>query len=232
MLKFVEFKGGDTKSNQQTSSNLNCSVTINNAIETIKDDDEETVKPRTRSTTFKDEDNEDNNIYHQDVKYLKPRVKVPIRHMTRSVPQNVERYVMVSKQPIITAEHIHDNIEIYKKLVEILTSTLTSNDKKLIANIIDTTDKIILSASELCELIALTLTTDEYEVKASDVIISYHDDIITSCCKVHISPFKHILSIKINNQDFKTFQNEAYNVLTDTFKISLNTVYIPFLSKK
>lgn len=232
MLKFVEFKGGDTKSNQQTSSHLNCSVTINNSVEKIKDDDEETVTPknnvRTRSTTFKDEDNEDNEY----VKYLKPRVKVPIRHMTRSVPQNVERYVMVSKQPIITAEHIYDNIEIYKKLVEILTSTLTSNDKKLIANIIDTTDKIILSASELCELIALTLTTDEYEVKAADVIISYHDDIITSCCKVHISPFKHILSIKINNQDFKTFQNEAYNVLTDIFKISLNTVYIPFLSKK
>ena len=128
----------------------------------------------------------------------------------------------VTSETVITTDDVDKNISFLKKLNEILTQTLISDDIKLLTNLIDDSGKIILSGSDLCELISLMLN-----VAVNDIAINYKENFVTECLKVKILPYKHISNIKIKNKDFKNFQNEAYNILTDVYKISLRTVYIP-----
>lgn len=122
----------------------------------------------------------------------------------------------------VTTDDVNKNNSFLKKLNEILTHTLISDDLKLLTNLIDDSGKIILSGYDLCELISLMLN-----VSINDISINYKENFATECLKVKILPYKHISNIKIKNKDFKNFQNEAYNILTDVYKISLRTVYIP-----
>lgn len=133
----------------------------------------------------------------------------------------------VTSETVITTEDVDKNISFLKKLNEILTQTLISDDVKLLTNIIDDSGKIILSGSDLCELISLMLSKENNSVAVNDIAINYKENFVTDCLKVKILPYKHISNIKIKNKDFKNFQNEAYNILTDVYKISLRTVYIP-----
>ena len=243
--RLIEFNCGDPKSNQQTASKVDCQITINNSqisprgdkskrqstrdvkivngVEVFDSDvteDVEDVESQT-SVTEKSSYNEEFNT----------KVSVPVKSMKRSLPSSTERFVMVSRQPIVTAEEIEHNIEFHKKRADILTNALCMDDKKLSANLIDRSGKVIISAQELCELIAIMLSSEELQVNPSDISLTLQEEIISSCLKVHISPFKRVSSIKINNQDFHNVQNEAYNTLTDTYKISVDTVYVvPFSS--
>lgn len=121
----------------------------------------------------------------------------------------------------VSTEDVDKNNSFLKKLNEILTHTLISDDLKLLTNLIDDSGKIILSGYDLCELISLMLN-----VPINDISINYKENFVTECLKVKILPYKHISNIKIKNKDFKNSQNEAYNILTDVYKISLRTVYI------
>ena len=126
---------------------------------------------------------------------------------------------------------VENNIDFQKKLIKVLTETLCMDDKKLLANLIDSSGKIIVSGQDFCELIALMLSTPEHRVNPSDINLTLQEEYISSCLKVQISPFKQITSIKINNQDLYTVQNEAYNALSQIYKISTNVVYVVPLSK-
>ena len=243
--RLIEFNCGDPKSNQQTASRVDCQITINNSqisekdkrkkqtsrdIKVINDvevfdselsSDVETARTETTTKT-KTKTTEDE---------FNTRVNIPVKAKVRSTPSSTERFVMVSRQPIVTAEEIENNVEFHKKRAEILTHTLCMDDKKLLANLIDITGKIIISGQEFCELVALMLSSDEIQVNPSDINLTLQEEYISSCLKVQVSPFKKIASIKINNQDFHNVQNEAYNTLTDTYKISVDAVYVtPFSS--
>lgn len=241
--RLIEFNVGDTKSNQQTASKLDCTITINNNNEQIetsetkarnKNKAETTTRckasaPRKESTEEAHAGPPLSESSDFDVTF-NPKVNVAVNTKTRSipsVPSSAERYIVVSRQPVITAEEIDNNVEFIKKLNSILTSTLVDDNKMLLANILDDTGKIILSGQNLCELISVMLSTDEMEITPSQIVISYQENIISSCLKVKISPFKGIINIKVDNQDFHNVQNEAYNVLTDKYKISLTSVYVP-----
>lgn len=121
----------------------------------------------------------------------------------------------------VSSQDVDKNNSFLKKLNEILTHTLISDDLKLLTNLIDDSGKIILSGYDLCELISLMLN-----VPINDISINYKENFVTECLKVKILPYKHISNIKIKNKDFKNSQNEAYNILTDVYQISLRTVYI------
>lgn len=237
--RLIEFNCGDPKSNQQTASKVDCQITINNSQLSRKESDKHRKSygsMRDVSITndgvevFESEDSLDVESTQSKSAVVaddefNSKVNVPVKLKSRQMPSSAERYVMVSRQPVITSEEIEHNIEFHKKRAEILTNALCLDDKKLMCNLIDQSGKVIISAQEFCELVALMLSNEESQLNPSDIVLSLQEEYLTSCLKVNISPFMKIISIKINNQDFSNIQNEAYNMLTDTYKISVNTVY-------
>ena len=99
------------------------------------------------------------------------------------------------------------------------------DNKKLLSNLFDSSGKVIISAQDFCELVALMVSNDNTKVNPSDIVLTLREDFISSCLKIKISPYKKIVSIRINNQDLQDAQREAYNMLTNTYKISTETVY-------
>ena len=225
MSRLIEFNVGDPKSNQQTASKIDCSITINNVSDKYyrNEEDEVTFTPKARGVEI-------NGIetFEESPIEVKTNVKNNSNDSAAvKVKENKSqsRYVVTSRQTVVTSDEIDVNIDFIKKLLKILTDMLINDDKKLLSNVLDQTNKIILTGSDLCELISTLLSTSN-NIKPTDVCLTYKDNIINSCFRTKIIPFKDITSIKINNQDFQTVQNEAYNVLTDVYNISLNRVYI------
>ena len=113
--------------------------------------------------------------------------------------------------------------EFYKLLALTFSNILKDNNPKLIANIIDNSGKIIVEAGNLVKIIALITGARE-----TDIHIEYINNDgagCTACTK--IKPIKKIENIKIGYSDFKLGFNDKYNILTDTFNISLKKCIIP-----
>ena len=113
--------------------------------------------------------------------------------------------------------------ELYKLLALTFSTILKDNNPKLIANIIDNSGKIIVEAGNLVKIIALITNSLE-----SDIHIEYVNNDgagCTACAK--INPIKKIENIKIGYVDFKLGYNDKYNILCDTFNVSLKKCIIP-----
>ena len=113
--------------------------------------------------------------------------------------------------------------ELYKLLALTFSTILKDNNPKLIANIIDNSGKIIVEAGNLVKIIALITNSLE-----SDIHIEYVNNDgagCTACAK--INPIKKIENIKIGYVDFKLGYNDKYNILSDTFNVSLKKCIIP-----
>lgn len=248
MSRLIEFNVGDPKSNQQTASKVDCKIIINNknsplasapshSSDTNRDvgvgveafdaqarsgrtesppQSEEKADVTARSLEIHEKQKSENSTMS--------KLNVPVKCTHRSVPSTVSRYVMVSRQPVVTAEEIDNNIDFHKKLNDILIRRVTEkiNLKQVLSELLDENERIILKGPDLCGLISVLLSNDELVVLDTDINITYHTDTFVSCFKAVELPYKTIDNIKINNQDFKSVQNEAYNVLTDVYKISLN----------
>ena len=113
----------------------------------------------------------------------------------------------------------NDDCEFYKTLSTILSNVLKDNNPKLIINVIDTSGKIIIKASELIQLIAV-----KTHKNVRDVNIRYYEQ--EPNCMQKISPIKIVEDIQINNESFSLRYNSDYNILKDTFNISLAKVII------
>lgn len=233
--RIIEFNVGDPKSNQQTASKVDCKIIINNKNSTPSHSSD---KPETNETkndnlgvgvdVFEAEPEQSEpksrSERSESVKVSEAKLNIPVKCAHRAVPSTVSRYVMVSRQPVVTAEEIDNNVDFHKKLNDILIKRLTEkiNLKQVLSELLDENERIILKGPDLCALISVLLSNDEFQVLDTDINITYHTDTFVSCFKAVELPFKTIDNIKINNQDFKSVQNEAYNVLTDVYKISLN----------
>ena len=117
------------------------------------------------------------------------------------------------------------NLEnLYKLLAITFSNILKDNNAKLIANIIDNSGKIIVDASNLIRIIALITNSME-----GDIHIEYvNKDKEGGCTGMSkINPIKQIENIKIGYVDFKLGYNDKYNILADTFNISLKKCIIP-----
>lgn len=136
-----------------------------------------------------------------------------------------ERSAAASILPAVTSSDIEANTEFHRKRAEILTNIVCVDNKKLLSNLFDSSGKVIISAQDFCELVALMVSNDNTKVNPSDIVLTLREDFISSCLKIKISPYKKIVSIRINNQDLQDAQREAYNMLTNTYKISTETVY-------
>ena len=113
--------------------------------------------------------------------------------------------------------------ELYKLLAITFSNILKDNNAKLIANIIDNSGKIIVEAGNLIKIIALITNTAE-----TDIHIEYVNNDGTGCMAcTKINPIKKIENIKIGYVDFKLGFNDKYNILSDTFNVSLKKCIIP-----
>ena len=89
--------------------------------------------------------------------------------------------------------------------------------------------KVILTKDQLSELLitVLSINSGGVEVSSNDITIKYSEDIISTCLKISVSPFKNIVSIKVFEQKLGQVQPDIYTALASTFKISLETFYQP-----
>ena len=92
---------------------------------------------------------------------------------------------------------------VVNKIIEIFRGILTENDKQLITNILDSSKKVILTKDQLIELLVtvLSINSGGVEVTSDDITIKYSVDILSTCLKVPVSPFKNIVSIKVFEQE-------------------------------
>ena len=146
---------------------------------------------------------------------------------TPTVPVN--RFVITSRIPVITTEEILTSITVHDLINEIFREILVDNDKQLITNILDQSKKIILTQDQLLRVLmcVLSINSAGTVVTKDDIKIKYSEDILSSCLKTSVSPFKNIISIKVFEQELGQVQSEVYTTLSSRFKISLETFYQP-----
>ena len=113
--------------------------------------------------------------------------------------------------------------ELYKLLALTFSNILKDNNPKLITNLIDNSGKIVVEAGNLIKIIELITNTLESEIHIEYV---NNDGAGCSAC-TKINPVKKIENIKIGYVDFKLGFNDKYNILSDTFNVSLKKCIIP-----
>ena len=133
-------------------------------------------------------------------------------------PTYMTRNVSVESEQTLNLE------ELYKLLAITFSNILKDNNPKLIANIMDNSGKIIVDAANLIKIISLLCGVVETDIHIE--YISKDKEVgCTGCSK--INPIKQIENIKIGYVDFKLGFNDKYNMLTDTFNVSLKKCIIP-----
>ena len=185
MIKISEFNPSISNKNESSTS-ANCKVIINN-----------TPSSSEILTTEKPSE--------------KPKDPEPIPIMTPCVEPTLNNYV-----PEYTTSNtlmLREN-DLFKHLAVSFSNILKSNNPKLIANLVDQSGKVILSAHDLVTAISLILGINESSVK-----ISYEDP--EAGCLAKVNPIKKISSIKANGYDFQLAFNREYNTLSDDFGVSL-----------
>ena len=141
------------------------------------------------------------------------------------VPTTQTRYFVTSRLPVLTQEEIVNSLVVHNKINDILKEILIDNDRQLICNILDTSKKIILTHSQLVDLLATVLSISGMTVTKEDIKIKFSEDIISQCLKTSVSPFKNIISIKTFEQELGQVQPDVYSALSSIFKISLEIFY-------
>jgi hypothetical protein len=145
---------------------------------------------------------------------------VVINNTSQSPNQIVERDIQLEDLPE-EIEGETNELKLYKLLSLTLAGILKTNNPKLFANLIDNSGKVILDAVNLVKLIALITNTKE-----EDVNIEYQTQEEPTCWS-KIKPVKIIENIKVQHKDFKLCYNYEYNVLSDTYAISLKKFIVP-----
>lgn len=229
--KTIEFSVGDSKSNQQTASKVDCSIVINNhnRKESKNDDSSlcEIVENVEESSLQNQSETHASRNVNKTSEITKLQVNVPLAQ-SRMVEQQhyANRYLVTSRVASILREEILQSHEVKDKLLEIFQTMLVNNNKQLLANILDQSNHIILDGTSLAELIITILNLGgENSFETSDVKITYNENVLSTCFKIQISPFKRILKIMVGDQDLELHQHEVYTTIINDFKVSLDTVY-------
>jgi hypothetical protein len=108
---------------------------------------------------------------------------------------------------------------INKEIALTLSRILKSNNKKLLANLLDQSGKIIVDIESLATIISKLLN-----VNLDTIHISY--SVPTEGCLAKVTKIYDIDNIKINHIDFRLGYNEKYNVLNDDYAISLTKIIL------
>jgi hypothetical protein len=194
----------------RTQSSNECGIVINNTV-TGKSD----AKTRRRSS-FPE------TLTYPDIQSVQGS---PLTEYPPGQPpsQGIE-YPVQSRDVILESPEFLEakaQADFYKELAHTFSKILKSTNLKLIVNLIDQSGKIIVDAGSLCTLIGLIVN-----VPSDQIHIEYESSSAGEGCTTKINPICKIETIKINHIDFKLGYNEKYNILGDTFAVSLKKVFI------
>jgi hypothetical protein len=143
-----------------------------------------------------------------------PQVEVPSQEQATERSVNVEPTI---EDPELIRLRL-DN-DLHREIARTLSRILKDNNKKLLANLIDQSGKVVIDITSLCIIIAKQLN-----VPLSYVHIEYVRKEVG--CLTKVSHIHAINDIKINHIDYKMGYNEKYNILRDEYGISLNRVIV------
>jgi len=97
---------------------------------------------------------------------------------------------------------------------EVITSILTTNDKALVANLLDQSKKVIVDASSLRKLISMIADTKDVEIDAD----AESKSCSCKCGTTKIQLFETIESITVDGEaldaDIEKYINETLNIST------------------
>ena len=128
----------------------------------------------------------------------------------------------MSGSEYVTRETLQQNIEIEKECFKIMKDMIATNNKALVANLLDMSRKIIVSTKDLKRLIKIAVG-DENKIKIETDI----EQKTCICChhKVNIHPYENIIRISIDGEDFEDAQPDLYEYLQSYCNISLDKTY-------
>ncbi len=124
-----------------------------------------------------------------------------------------------AETPTVDVEALTQESNLYKAIAQTFGHILKDNNAKLIANLIDSSGKVICDAVSLVSIIAI-----HTNMPVEQVTITYEDT--ETGCLAKVNPIRKIKSIKIASMDFNLAYNQKYNVLTDQYFVSLEKVLI------
>ena len=110
--------------------------------------------------------------------------------------------------------------QMYLSIIEAFGHILKEDNKTMLTNIIDMSGKVIIKAESLLKIIALACNTEP-----ENVVINYLDEEVG--CLHKFNPLKKIASIKVDNKDMFIQYNSNYNMIQNTFNISLEKCVVP-----
>jgi hypothetical protein len=109
--------------------------------------------------------------------------------------------------------------ELVKEISLTFARVLKDNNRKLLANLIDQSGKVIVDVTSLCNILAKQLN-----VPIAMVHVTYATQ--EPGCLHKVSRIHTVESIKINCVDYRWAYNDKYNRLGDEFHISLSRVIV------
>lgn len=248
--RVIELTCGDPKTNQQTASKVDCTITINNVSKEpskvklldegtdvyLSDAPEEQQSPSSSSLKLTPVQQLQAK---QNLKLGKVRsasnygMKVQ-RDVKRTDVENLpiatEGFVQTSVRATITSDEVVSSIEVKDVLLAAQQRILRENDTLLLHNLLDNSQKIILHLDDLKHLIGTVIRLVDSEFVDTDVkVLVYENDIEVGCCgckkSTLVNPFNEISAIIVGKQDLKVHQFEAYTAIVDQLNISLTKVY-------
>lgn len=192
----LEFNVGDTKTNQQTASKVDCKITINNRTWKAPDIELQDISESTEN---------DKSFKTRDIKLS-----------DNAINNSSERYTLLARTKPILREDLINNHDFKDKIIEIYKEILSKNDKQLLINLLDLSGKIIISGDQLVELVAVAMNLNK-----TDIHLKLQENILSSCCKVKVIPFKNVLSITAETIDLKLHQYEVYSVINEYVSVDI-----------
>ena len=152
-----------------------------------------------------------------DPKSLSP---TPLSPASASNQQYIDRATQQDEthdadDSVVVVKTIDNKTEqMYLSIIEAFGSILKEDNKTMLTNIIDMSGKVIIKAESLLKIIALACNTEP-----ENVVINYLDEEVG--CLHKFNPLKKIASIKVDNKDMFIQYNSNYNMIQNTFNISL-----------
>ena len=207
MARIVDFNINNAKHIPSTSSS--CNIVINNT---------KTSEPQAAQTPQMVNPPE----YPQRIVYPPPLENPPPADNSKFYP-SVNPYIYQSRSGNVESNTEINLSDLYKLLAITFSNILKDNNSKLIANLIDNSGKIIIDAANLIRIIALLCGALDKDIHI-EYVNKDKEGGCMACSK--INPIKQIENIKIGYIDFKLGFNDKYNMLCDTFNISLKKCII------
>lgn len=125
----------------------------------------------------------------------------------------------------IQMSELESNLDLNRLLLKYISQEYATNDKAVVANLLDFSKKIILPEDKLIEIIKLAVNNPDSVVEINT------NEKTKSCnccgkCKVNVHLYADIISIMVDDRSLRTVQPFVTEFLEDKCSISLSKTYI------